>query len=114
MTVLLKSTNDMSIMQLTAYHTIRTVYKTVTSGLPGYLAERLKLRAQEQGVFPRRQQNKIEVPQGDLTLTRGGFLYRGATLWNMLPDDMRMGMKDETFKTALRRWVKGNIKPKPP
>ena len=112
---LLNTTKDLSIMQLTAFHTLTTVHRTISTGQPGYLASKFKLRSNERGgAFPHRQLNTVEIPQVNLTLSRGGFVFRGATLWNMLPGHMRAGMKAPAFKTALREWVRRNIRPKPP
>ena len=115
LTQLLKASNDLSVMQLTAYLTLTTTHKTISTGQPGYLAGKLKLRTNEGGgAFPHRQLNTIEVPQVNLTLSRGGFVFRAATLWNMLPSHMRAGMKTTSFKTALHSWIRSNIRPKPP
>ena len=92
LTVLLERTNEMSVMQQTAFHTINTVHKVVTSGQPGYLAERLKLRTEGGGIFPHRHLNTIAIPDVELTLSRGGFFYRGACLWNNLPCHMKCGI----------------------
>ena len=46
LTVLLERTNEMSVMQQTAFHTLNTVHKVVTSGQLGYLAKKLKLRTE--------------------------------------------------------------------
>ena len=104
----------MSVMQQTAFHTINTVHKVVTSGQPGYLAQKLQLRTEGDGVFPQRHVNKIVIPDVDLTLSRGGFFYRGASLWNNLPSYMRCGMKTAAFKRELKKWVRANIGPRPP
>ena len=114
LTILLERANEMSVMQQTAFHTINTVHKVVTSGQPGYLAERLKLRTEGGGIFPHRHLNTIAIPDVELTLSRGGFCYRGACLWNNLPCHMRCGMKTQAFKRELKKWVRANIGPRPP
>ena len=111
---LLEKAKSMSVMQLTAFHTLTTVHRVVSSGQPGYLAERLKVRSQAEGIFPLRQTNTIAIPDVELTLSRGGFLYRGACLWNNLPVTMRSGMSTATFKREVRTWVRTNIGPRPP
>ena len=113
-TTLLTASGDMSVQQITAYSTLMTVFKVVTSGYPGYLAERLRLKKPAEGIFPARLINTIEVPKVRLTLSRGGFIYRGAKLWNMLPAQMRQENKPGKFKNTLRKWIKENIPYKPP
>ena len=114
LTTLLERSNDMSVMQLTAYHSLMMTHRVVTSGQPAYLAKKLELRTQGEGMFPQRQANTIALPNVDLTLSRSGFCYRGAALWNSLPADMRMCTKTETFKRELKKWVQRNIGPRPP
>ena len=111
---LLKASGDMSVQQMTAYSTLMTVHKVVTTGSPGYLAQRLALRKPDGGIFPNRQLNTIAVPNVRLTLSRGGFVYRGATLWNLLPANMRGEEKTQKFKLELRKWIRSNILHKPP
>ena len=108
LTLLLEATNEMSVMQLTAYHTLMTVHRTISTGQPEYLARKLKVRTEG------RHKNTVLIPNVNLTISRGGFFYRGATLWNMLPENMRDGMKTPTFRTALRRWIRANIGIRPP
>ena len=114
LTQLLDCTNEMSVMQQTAFHTIMTTHRVVTSGQPGYLAKKLKLRTEGDGIFPHRHMNTIAIPDVELTLSRGGFCYRAACLWNILPSHMRQGMKTVTFKRELKKWVRANISPRPP
>ena len=114
LTLLLEKAKKMSVMQQTAFHSIMTVHRVVTSGQPGYLAKKFKLRKEGDGVFPHRHTNTIVIPDVELTLSRGGFCYRGACLWNSLPANMRSGMSTEAFKSELRRWVRTNIEPRPP
>ena len=51
--------------------------------------------------------------RADLTISRGGFFYRAATLWKLLPADMKNMMEPVQFKKKLRDWVKRNIPIKP-
>ena len=112
---LLKSTSDMSVHQMTAYHTLTTVHKVVRSQYPRYLADRLKLRQPvNDEIFPWRQLNTRNVPNGTLSLTRSGFMVRAASLWNWLPSEMRSMTKFGPFKRKLRKWVLEQVLTKPP
>ena len=49
---LAKKTGDLSIQQLTVYHTIMTVFRVVKSRKPEYLSNKLKLKKQgDEGVI---------------------------------------------------------------
>ena len=110
---LLNSCGDMSVHQLGVFHTLLQVFNIVHSGQPEYLAKKLQLRKpKDEYVFPQRQINTIDV-RGYLTLSRSGFVYRGAQLWNSLPTDMRQQSEYKAFKIELRQWVNINVPVKP-
>ena len=110
---LLNSCGDMSVHQLGVFHTLLQVFNIVHSGQPKYLAKKLQLRKpKDEYVFPQRQINTIDV-RGYLTLSRSGFVYRGAQLWNSLPTDMRQQSEYKAFKIELRQWVNINVPVKP-
>ena len=99
---LLDATGDLSVHQLGAYHTLVTVFRIVTTGEPNYLAEKLSLRKPEEGrVFPYRKLHTIQV-KCTLTVSRSGFVYRGAILWNCLP--LEVETKTEAFKSENKKW----------
>ena len=113
--LLLSSAGDLSVHQQSAFHTLMLVYKVVTTKYPRYLAAKLKLRKPTDGqIFNPRQLNTIYVPNVKLNATKSSFLVRGASLWNMLPLEMRSEMKASTYKRELRKWTKENITIKPP
>ena len=74
LTVLLEKANAMSVMQLAAFTTLSTVQRVVSSGQPGYLAERLQVRSQAEGIFPPRHANTIAIPDVELTLSTLTYL----------------------------------------
>ena len=59
-------------------------------------------------MFSHRDSNTIKV-HGDLTLSRSGFIHRGARLWNLLPSDLRQQTQLMPFKIELRRWICSNV-----
>ena len=113
---LLKQTGDMSINQLTAYHTLLQVHKTTISEKPEYLAKKLVLK-KPNAVFPKgfphRQLNTITVNR-NLTASRAGYCYRDARLWNKLTVELRSCQKTTTFRTMVKKWIKENVPVKPP
>ena len=56
--------------------------------------------------------NKIYIDQR-LSIARGGFVYRGALLWNQLPERLRTLANSQMFKKEARGWVEINVKIKP-
>ena len=112
--VLVKTCNEPSVQQTTAYHTLTTVFKAVQFKKPFYLAQRLKQRKPtSDGIFPHWQLNNIHT-QAELTLSRGGLVYRGAKLWNCLTPELKREENLQVFKRNVRRWVTENVPAKPP
>ena len=110
---LLKASKDLSIHQLTAYHTLVTVHKVKVNGKPEYINSRMKFNTVEKNsVTPRRQVNKIHVRQKN-TLSRAGFIYRGSLLWNQLPEGLRIQSNTAKFKKEAKKWVEVNVRVKP-
>ena len=104
----------MSVQQLTGYHTLMTVFKAVRLKKPSYLAEKFKLRQpNENEIFPHRQTNCINV-KANLTISRGGIVYRGAKLWNMMDPDLKNEQNLKKFKPKVKKWIIENVPFKPP
>ena len=111
---LLQQSNDLSIHQLIALHSLLLTYKIIKSNRPYYIAKKLKLRVPtEDQVFPQRQAYTLPM-SGSLSTTRSGFCYRAAKLFNSLPLNLRKCCSEKTFKTEVEKWAKENIKIKPP
>ena len=110
---LLKACGDLSVHQLGAFYTVMQIHKTVTSGQSKYFSERFLLRNPTQyNIFPRTHVNTIKV-RGNLTLSRSGFIHRGAQLWNPLPSDLRNCPDVISFKIDLWRWIVSTVAVKP-
>ena len=112
--VLLKETNALSVNQLAAFHTTMTAFKAIKFEKPRYITEKLKLRTpQADQPFPHRQLNTIAV-SCSLTISRSGFMYRAAKIWNRLPAAMRSEVSVPMFKVSLKKWILANVPRKPP
>ena len=83
---LLDKAQQLSVHQLGALHSVQLLFKVVTTHQPKYLGDILELRRPdyEENVFPHRKLNTIKV-DCNKTLSRSGFCYRSAKLWNLLP-----------------------------
>ena len=90
----------LTVEQLIAYHTLIAIYRIRMKKEPEYLAGYL-LRDNLYG--------RIIVENSTLGLYRNSFIYRGSTLWNKLPRDLRSEMKIGVFKRKLKRLVEANI-----
>ena len=111
--VLVKSSGQLSVHQLTAYHSLVSLHKVVVSGKPDYLAKKLVLKRPEEGrIFPHRQEYTLPVT-GRLTTTRGGYCHRSARIYNTMPLHIRACMSTTKFKKLAKNWVKENIAIKP-
>ena len=106
--VLFERTKDMSVHQTISYHTLLNVFKILRNKKPTYLSERLDQSNNRQS---RNAQNI--TTKGDLTVTRGGFMYRGSKIFNMLPEEIKLAATYGAFKSKVKKWIKSNISVKP-
>ena len=112
---LLEKAKQLSVHQLGAFHSVQLLFKVVTTKQPKYLADILSLRQPDDGrnVFAHRRLNTIQVTC-NLSLSRSGFCFRSAKLWNLLPSEMKNERNLNKFKPQLMDWIKENIPYKPP
>ena len=98
--VLFEKMGWLSVNQLISYHTLIAVFKIRSSGEPEYLAQFLNNDSRN---------DRIVIPNQDLTLTTKSFVFRGSDQWNQLPIRIRKEVKIGTFKKDLRKWIAGNV-----
>ena len=92
--------NWLTVNQLIAYHTALQVYRIRMNNEPEYLAQILNKD---------NRNGNIIVTNTELTLAKRSFTFRGAQLWNSLPNNIRNKSKIGNFKKMLRIWVQENI-----
>ena len=110
---LVKSSGELSVHQLTAYHSLLSAHKVIVAQKPDYLAKKLVLKTPEEGrVFPHRQAYTLPV-SGGLSITRAGFFDRTARVYNSMPLYIRSCTATPKYKKLVKKWVKHNIKIKP-
>ena len=110
---LLKITNELSVHQLIAYHSLLQINKTLISKKPSYIYKKLQVRTPvEEFIFPKRETHTIAINR-KLNASRSSFLYRGASLFNKLPQKLRECQNEKDFKREVKSWVKANITIKP-
>ena len=114
---LVKAAGGLSVHQWTAFMTIMAVFRVLTSGKPKYLADKMQLRrpgGDDLARVPLRHQYTITIERRDIAVARGGFVYRGAALFNSLPLELRQETSLLTFKRRVKKWVSESILVKPP
>ena len=112
---LINITGELSVHQLTAYHTLTTIHKIINTKKPKYISEKLNLKVNDsKHIFPHREEFKIEVPNRTLSLSRSAFLCRAIQISNQLPIELRKIHESHSFKSKVRIWVQDYIKIKPP
>ena len=55
----------------------------------------------------------IQQPNYTLNISREGFIYRGAAIFNKLDENLRNETKLQKFKDGVKEWVKTNITIRP-
>ena len=108
---LIRLTDTLSVHQMIAYQTAVLTHKIVLSGKPGYIADKLKPR--QANARLRGGAGILTIPHYKLSLSREGFIYRGAILFNKLDRNIREEKDTKQFKKNARDWVKNNISIKP-
>ena len=90
----------LTVNQLIVYHSLLQVHRVRFSQEPEYMNQFLNKDSRT---------GRICIPKINLTLVMESFMYRGATLWNSLPSDIRRIKKIRSFKKEIRTWIKMNM-----
>ena len=110
---LLIETGALSVHQMIASTTLLLVFKVLKTGKPAYLANKLEI-IREAGMAVRGWGGPtVRVPNYHLDVSRAGFIYRGAKLFNKLSRILREETRTEVFKAQMKSWVRRNISIKP-
>ena len=107
---LLARCNWLSVRQLVFYQTVIMMHKTMKTGLPKYLKQKMSSN------FPyqTRQATNGSIRYGEVfntktSLTQSSFAYRGLKDYNLIPASIRACKTMKTFKNKLRKWVLENV-----
>lgn len=92
----------LTVRQLMNYHTALCIFRIIDSQEPEYLGN-IMLR--------NNRANNIIIPNTRLTLAKQSFCFRGAELWNKIPEEIRNCRKIGEFKVKLKTWIRENIPP---
>ena len=114
--VLATTSGKLSVQQRTALFTINSVHRSLTSQEPAYSYSVFKNErnpADNPEDNPRHQTN-CKVVNCKLSISRGGYYYRGSRLYNQLPTSLIQTSNQSTFKKTAKQWVLDNIPFLPP
>ena len=98
MQVILKTSGDLSVQQLTAFSSLLTAQKSIYYQEPVYLAEHFKFNQ----VQNPSSGNTIVPANYKLSVSRGGFFFRTTALFNNLPPNLRRPTEPLAFKREIK------------
>ena len=109
---LLRNTDSMSIMQLTALHTVMLVRKVVDTGKPKYLASRLQFEEKNRNA---RQAWGGHCHSAILKHWKQDFYteVQAEALHSSILFHTLLEIKWDSFKTEARKWIASNIRIRP-
>ena len=110
-TALLNQCQELSVHQLVAYHSGLQAYKVFTTQQPTYHYNRLF--GDLTSTRTRSNTNHESRIDFKLSLARTSFFYQSSRIWSQLPYSIKTAKSLETFKRAMKNWVKQNISIKP-
>ena len=106
---LLSKSNQLSVHQLTAYHTACQVFNIRRNQFPPYHMQRLfgEQNSLRSGTS---LESRVEFKS---SLGRGSFFYYGSRLWNFLPHSAKTAPDIKMFKRMVKPWIKSHISIRP-
>ena len=109
---LLTQSRELSVHQLVAYHSALQVYKVYTTRQPTYHFNRF-FGSNPQDLNTRSIANQESRIEFKLSLSRSSFFYESSGVWSAIPWTIKTARNLETFKRAMKQWIKNNISVKP-
>ena len=97
---LLQKLGWLSMNQLIAFQSLITVFRIRQFKEPKYLATLMCNDTQN---------GRIMLMNSNLTLTSKSFCFRGPSLWNQLPRNVRSEEKLGIFKNMVKKWTLDNV-----
>ena len=107
---ILKACGWMSVRQLMVYHSLVLLHKTLSSGSPVYLHQRVTSGGNFS--YSTRQATTGSIRQGPgprKDIARLGWCWRSVDQYNSLPIDLKLDRKLPSFKRRLKDWIGANI-----
>ena len=111
--VLSSVSGKLSVQQRTAFFTINTIHRSMQTQEPQYSYSTLKPIANQENEVPHYHSN-CNMVHRKLSISRGGYYYRGSRLYNLLPASLTQSLTQSAFKKGAKQWVQANIPLLPP
>ena len=86
----------LNVQDLTMYHTLCQMWKTVRWQAPKYLQDKIELE----------DEDKIKTTKPRLLITSQSYRWQAVSHWNKLPTDLRTEVSLKTFKSKLKMWIR--------
>ena len=102
---LCRRSNNLSVHQLVAYHSVNQVYRIYNTQRPSYHYNRL--------FHPARTGTTAARIDFRLSLSRSSFFFQASRLWNLLPDLLKTCSSYDVFKNGSKQWTRNNIDVRP-
>ena len=93
---LLQESGYLSVQQLTAYHTLSTLYKIMQNKEPAYIFDTISKHTSDRIRAPTPFQ-----PRYKLSTSRQSFIYQAQKLINLLPDSITRSVNVAVFKKSV-------------
>ena len=111
--VLSSVSGKLSVQQRTAFFTINSIHRSMQTQEPQYSYSTLKPIANQENEVPHYHSN-CNMVHRKLSISRGGYYYRGSRLYNLLPASLTQSLTQSAFKKGAKQWVQANIPLLPP
>ena len=77
------------------------MYKCMNNLAPSYLSQLFTKRSQTHS-FLTRNRDSLQLPRCRTALAQQSFVFRGVTIWNSLPEELRICCSIVSFKNQLK------------
>ena len=94
-TDIMKACNWLNIEQLTEYHSLIQMHKTVNWGISQYMTDKIS----------KLDSGRISTDAPRLRITEKSYRHKTVSNWNCLPQRLREEPRISQFKRGIRRWL---------
>ena len=95
--VLMARCNWLNIRELTAYHSLLQIWKTIHMKKPKHILDSINID----------QEYKLNTDHPRLQFTTNCYKWKTINLWNEMELEMRQNKKIASFKISVKKWIKG-------
>ena len=96
----------LSVNELIKLNQATMVHKILNEQFPEILLQKFTKRSQV-SKYEKRRANDLRVPSPRLEITRKSFSYKGAKVWNDIPNNIRNVESAALFKKQVRNYFLG-------